>query len=302
MRRSNGATGLLVAAILCLCLPAAAQAEKTFKAGPVRYVLDDTLVAPSASNELTVHCNPETRVSAGGFGLGGQLGDASLTSTNPADGGDLDTIRDDGWRISAYNSSSQNVKLKLAEVCLSPGIGSNLLSYQSLDSDLPPGLITSAIELSCLGERVVGGGVQIGGTPSSRRVEVSGPFSDQGWQHPHDAGWKTRASTQGPATITGFAVCMPAGDVAIRYRRAEAVIRGAQTKRLIARCPGKKGWRVVGGGVVGYGLRLKESLPWDSKDKRKVPEDGWAVRVGLFDQYSVPVVATATAICLKKKK
>jgi len=48
-------------------------------------------------------------------------------------------------------------------------------------------------------------------------------------------------------------------------------------------------------------LDLQGSLPWDGKDKGKVPDDGWMVRAGLANVASEPMVVTAYAICLKKK-
>ncbi|HEY8465798.1 MAG TPA: hypothetical protein VIL04_03250 [Solirubrobacterales bacterium] len=299
MRRMKEVAVLLAVALLCI--PAAAEAQTTFKAGPVHYVFRNANVAPSSSDGITVYCNPKTRVAAGGYGANGPLLDASLAGSHPVDGGDPDLVRDDGWRLGVYNSGSQSLKVKFAEVCLRPGLAANALAYASTDHNVAMGTFTTIYGSTCPQGRVVGGGVQFGGGAiNAVRIDSTSPYSTLGWEQPPDDGWTSRVTVQGPATNTSHVICMTGDDVALRYRKREAIVRGGQTKRIVARCPKGKGWRVIGGGVAGFFLRIKQSLPWDSKDKRKVPEDGCLVRAGLPFPNSKPVVATATAICAKK--
>jgi hypothetical protein len=57
---------------------------------------------------------------------------------------------------------------------------------------------------------------------------------------------------------------------------------------------------VVGGGVYVQGAatmaRLVASRPWDSKDAKKVPDDGW--RGGVVNTSQVPLSMTTHAVCL----
>lgn len=293
----------VLAGATLLCVPVAADAQ-TFKAGPVRYMVSaNHTVQPGAHTGVTGYCQQGTRGAAGGFAATGPLDEVTATSSYPVDAGDTDSDRDDGWYANVFNAGDTARKMKHVRICLRPALAAGKLAYRSSVYAVGAGTISTIRTEQCFGDRVVGGGVQLPGAPANNHIDANGPFSNQGTSSVPDDGWSARVTTgNGPANILSFAICMPSKTVRFRYRRKQVIINGGQTKRIVVRCPNKPGWRVVGGGVQGIFVRVKQSFPWDSKDKGKAPDDGWVVRGGVPNPLSDPVVATAHAICLKKKK
>lgn len=293
----------VLAGATLLAMQAATHAQ-TFKAGPVRYMVSaNHTVAPGAHTGVTGYCQQGTRAAAGGFAVNGPVDEVTATSSHPVDAGDADSDRDDGWYANVYNDGDTARKMKHVRICLRPALAAGQLSYRTSVWAVGAGTISSIRSEQCFGDRVLGGGVQLPGNPVNNRVDANGPYSNQGTQAVPDDGWSMRTTTSnGPANMLTFAICMPPKAVGFRYKRKQVVIHGGQTKRIVVRCPNKPGWRVVGGGVQGIFVRVKQSFPWDSKDKGKAPDDGWVVRGGVPSPFTDPVVATAHAICLKKKK
>src|SRR5690606_20150263 len=136
----------------------------------------------------------------------------------------------------------KTLKMKHVRICLRPGIAAGQMTYGQSSFAVGAGTVSSAYFEQCFGSRVLGGGVQIVGDPVNNRLDATGPWSSQGSQQVPDDGWSVRTTTSnGPGQNVTFNICMPAGAVAFRYRRKQAVIHGGQTKRLVARCPNKPG-------------------------------------------------------------
>lgn len=297
--RSAGRLGVV---LLFLTLTGVAEARTVRKAGPIRYVLSEANVAPGDNVSVFAPCPQGTRVVGGGFGASGALGAGVPTSSLPYDGlADPDLDRDDGWFVNTYNASAAAVKVQGAGVCVRPALGANDLDYTVIDFDVPSFTATSFYQRVCLDGRVTGGGAFLGGgLPATKKIIVSGPVASLGGNHRPD-GWYLRVTNTGPTTNGAHLICQRSSALAFRYPRKEAVVYAGEKKRLVARCPNKKGWRVLGGGIHGFFVETQRSLPWDGKDKDKAPDDGWVVRAGSPFTGNKPVVASVHAICVKKK-
>ena len=74
----------------------------------------------------------------------------------------------------------------------------------------------------------------------------------------------------------------------------ETSIAAGATMSLKVRC--RQTFQVSGGGVMGN-LQIFASLPYDGRDRGKVPDDGWRIRVR--NRTLSPQPLQVNAICLK---
>lgn len=276
MRRMMNAA--VLAGVALLCVPAVAQAQqtKTFRAGPVKYLVSKWDLNASASQAVSTLCEGNERVSAGGFWAGGPIGRVAVASSYPLDLVDPDTDHDDGWHSLLYNSGSGTVKARYAAVCLRAGFKPQALAYDSSSHNVPASPVGVLYEPLCSGGRVVGGGVQLGGANDVKRLSASGPFSAQGSQQRPDDGWRMRASTTGPATNVAHSICLQTNALAFRYPRKEVVLHGGQARKIVVRRPKKKGWRVVGGGARECSWTSRARSPGTARTRARPPTTaGW---------------------------
>jgi hypothetical protein len=156
----------------------------------------------------------------------------------------------------------------------------------------------------CPSGRLLGGGLQIPGpatTQFEEQLNSTHPV-DNDSDGAADDGWsgKLNVSTSTVArTPHAIAVCQPPGDYRVRYRFTPRVVYPGTTPNIKTKCPAAKGWRVSGGGIQGFFSRLRASVPFDSKDKGKAPEDGWRGSVRTSSGAD-PAAMLVHAICVKK--
>jgi hypothetical protein len=150
----------------------------------------------------------------------------------------------------------------------------------------------------------VGGGILIPGsatTDSSERLNSSHPRDTNG-DRIHMEGWSGSMNVTNNngfgISPRAYAVCLPGGKMRMRYVYKTKVVWPGTTAKVKAKCP--KGFRVGGGGSHGFFTRLVASVPFDNKDKRKAPDNGWRVSVH-NSSGGDPRALLAHAICLKPK-
>lgn len=96
-------TTLIALLVGLLCLPAAAQAQQTFKAGAITYVLDENPVQAGFGYAFARMCPDNLGISAGGFAVSGPPGAGRFGGSHPVDFKTSDEIRFDGWRTMLFN-------------------------------------------------------------------------------------------------------------------------------------------------------------------------------------------------------
>lgn len=284
-----------------LTLAVATADAKTFNAGPMRYVTQQTNVASGGALAWDADCPAGSRVTAGGGEIAGPQGDVHITSTFPFDGPDAGALNDDAWRFQSFNDTATTKRERVYAACLRLGAGGGELEHLTELRAVGGGTTSGGMDIGCQGDRVVGGGISMPGIPEDNVVNSTHPDSLFNTSGTPDDRWVGRFTTSnGPTNLIEHAICLPAGVMKMRYTSAFKPVFGGQTKTVVARCPAKKGWHVAGGGIRGVFFRPTVTRPWDGKDKGRAPDDGWIAKAGLPNVSSDPVVAQVHAICLKR--
>ena len=166
--------------------------------------------------------------------------------------------------------------------------------YETSSVGLSSGFAVGLSAICPGGTKVTGGGVS--GNGGELVIHRSIPIDGGDIDTTPDDGWSTYVTNTsgGSVTVTSYAVC--AGSLKLRYAFAPKAVAPTSAGKATAGCP--KGTVVVGGGFNGpdEGL-LHASIPKDTKDAGKVPEDGWFAR--LHNPGANPATVTTHATCLK---
>lgn len=84
-----------------------------------RYVRDMSVVVGTGTSEVRrVGCRASEHVVGGGARLSGPADEGRLLATLPYDGGDRDSVPDDGWQSRVYNISGLDKGLTAYAICL----------------------------------------------------------------------------------------------------------------------------------------------------------------------------------------
>jgi len=133
-------------------------------------------LAGNGQSTLQVSCPPGTRLSGGGVETGSILPQVEVASTEPFDGRDANTKRDDGWFGAANNGRPGNTDMTVEAVCAKSGSYTYVKSPKSPLPDNSQGFDGVACPQ---GTQITGGGVDITGVNVG--IEVGGTFpSDRG--------------------------------------------------------------------------------------------------------------------------
>ena len=143
--------------------------------------------------------------------------------------------------------------------------------------------------------RLIGGGMAVGGPANESFLGGA-----RGYEYPQgggdpDAGWYALAEGPPGTAVSATAICRKGGK--LRYLQEEIPTNGTQLRSGEIDCGGRK-WQVTTGSAFlsTFSSWVHSSYPVDDGDRKRVPDDGWAVRV--FTQ-SVGG-AFVHAICAKK--
>ena len=202
-------------------------------------------------------------------------------------------IDDKDWSVVAWQREAEQFRLKSYAVCVRTGE----LGFDSVVvPDIPPATPVAAGVL-CTEGSAVGGALTRTGDPSEFALSSSYPFDGADPDTIPDDGWQAHVDYTGAGGETvHFGVhCLQ--DTALIYRSTKTQVAPGSSTYAKALCP--KGNPVLGGGVFVTGAsglsHLVASRPWDSKDTKKVPEDGW--RGGVFNTSVSKLSMTVHAVC-----
>lgn len=285
--------GILVANLMFVALAGSASAGSpgpTKSLGKAKGIEYRTATFPSVASPAgaTVECKADTFAVGGGGLIDGSDGQSRLLSDTPTPLNPDDSSS--GW--SAIGSSASGRDMRTWAMC-----HKDPLPYDSLATAFPatPGIQSATI--ACPSGRLVAGGVINDDSfvltiLESRPIDLPSDADsqpDDAWQF---VGENTGASTANP---TIFIACSDTADLSY-VTKTKQVPQSAMGKPL-AKCPNR--FAVTSGGFdANSGGTLTGLSPWDSKDRKKVPEDGWQARVYNASIDTLPV--TSTAICLRK--
>ena len=165
------------------------------KHGKFRY--PDTHKANPGGGQILkgVNCPPGTKLTGGGVETNGDHS-VEVASTEPADGPDKNSKRDDRW-IGAANSGGMTV----TAVCAKTGTAGIYRYTKSNRKDLPKNEIATAIANCPSGTHVTGGGVDVTGIDEDLEVKSSSPAETGGW-----LGTAINTSDQ-DEKVQAFAIC-----------------------------------------------------------------------------------------------
>ena len=146
-------------------------------------------------------CPRGTKLAGGGVATFGGDHATEVGDTEPADGNDNNSKRDDAWVAGVNNGSADTVNFKVTAVCAKRG------TYKVVSSGpkrLPDNSQVSATARCPQGAQVTSGGVRITGTDSDLEVAQSFPFdSFDRAMCPTTAG-AARRTTKAPANPKGW--------------------------------------------------------------------------------------------------
>lgn len=285
---------------------ATAGGAQTLKSGPLRYVTSAVDVGATDDGISVAACPGGSRVAGGGGRIDGPVNDVRLGGIFPFDFFDPGFEPDDTYAAEGYNNSAVPRAMRSVAICLRNGSGGTDLDYEVGDGSLinMGSSVGTGASATCPSGRVVGGGLQIPGpatTQFEEQLNSTRPLDsdsdgvyDDGWRGSLNVNMSTVARTP-----HAYAVCQPAGTYKVAYRFTPKVVYPGTTPTLKTKCPSAKGWRVTGGGIQGFFSRIRASIPFDDKDRKKVPEDGWRGTVATSTGAD-PAALLVHAICIKR--
>jgi hypothetical protein len=162
--------------------------------GAVRYGVGRVSAQSGSGMATRARCPSGTHVSGGGAALSGNADKGYLNASFPLDGGDADTVADDGWRARAFNRSGTRKTLTVYTTCTNFNP-----QYQSVPVT-GTDLLTS---FACAGgAHGMEGGIKPSGAPSEAFLTTLYPYA--GTTNPPDAGFVLGAHALGGST--GFLI------------------------------------------------------------------------------------------------
>lgn len=130
---------------------------------------------PGGPIQNGVSCRPGTKLTGGGVDTEGEP--FSVSSTEPADGPDQDSERDDRWIGAATGGA-----ITVTAVCAKSGTAGSYRYVHTAPEQVPPNDLVFAVANCPAGTHVSGGGIDVTGIDNGGvRVKESVPFEDAGW-------------------------------------------------------------------------------------------------------------------------
>lgn len=227
-------------------------------------------------------CKPGQSATGGGGSISGNAANSVLHETYP------DTTGETGWVVEGSSPNSQT--MRAYAIC-----GPLAVSYETSQSPIDPGHAAAGGPNCPMGSSPVGGGA--GATGPGLQPVLSSPRLP-----PSTPGWTVVLTHQGmdDTLFNTFAVCSTGYQ--LRYRSASARLKAGQSSRATAKCREEEvviagGFSSEKGGVSSYDSHLVTTRPWDSKDKRKTPDDGWQAES--YNESATNLRVIAHAVCAR---
>lgn len=173
----------------------------------VTKVVSATIPAQATGKRTgAVFCGPPKWRATGGAIFIATSG-ASVGNSRPGDGTDVDTIPDDGWKGTAWDTAGGAGGMSVYAGCLARR---SVRYVQGPAGSVPP-MASIGVRAACLqSEHVIGGGQTISGAVSGVRVVASYPFDTADADLIPDDAWQVRVMNQSATTRTvrAWAVCL----------------------------------------------------------------------------------------------
>jgi hypothetical protein len=254
----------LLAALVALIVSAPALAGTATpttslgKAGGLDYRTASTAEVDTPTTTPAA-CEPGEQVLGGGGSIGPRAEKSRLTSSYFAS----QNTSGDRWHAEGGSLGGSGKVLRAYAIC---DLVSNLYVQDSYT--LPPGPPSVFEDAQCPAGMPTGGGVKTPGIDVLMRRLL--PLTADRWL------FLGENTGDADASITVYAVCNETLD--LRYRVGDTVlIRPGQSGKATAQC--RRGEAVTGGGFDSAGMWPASSRPWDSGDRRTVPDDGWLTQM-----------------------
>ena len=291
-RRTHVLVTIGAATLLGLAAPAVATETDTASLGSaagVRYVMGTVQLEESASPTRAVK-GAGASCSRGWKAVGGGL---SINARSQQGIKDVYLGQERYWYVAAWQRDAPESRLSTFTVCMrTDQLSSGTTVVSNIPADAP---VTEAV--MCTEGSAVSGGLMSNGEPSDFALNASYPIDGGDPDTVPDDGWRSYVdyTGDGSANIHFSVRCL--SDTDLSYRGTVTDVAPGATVSARTLCP--KGSPVVGGGVyVTGGSHLSHvvaSRPWDSKDAKKVPEDGW--RGGIVNTSAIELSMTVHAVC-----
>jgi hypothetical protein len=168
---------------------------------PFHIVANDS----SGSRTASIACPGTQRVTQGSMFIA--TSNSWITSTYPYDGPDMDSIPDDGWRGSVFDTAGGIGGFSDYAVC-SKGLKLHYLKSSTTNVKVKS---AATIKVPCPAEQhVIGGGERLTGSQSAGRLIGSFPYDGPDNDKIPDDGWKAKVyNLDGSAKqLTGWAICL----------------------------------------------------------------------------------------------
>jgi hypothetical protein len=257
------------------------QTERLGKSKGIEYMRAKYLDVVTQTTQ-PVTCDGDAEVAGGGGSISGPAGTATVNESYP--------MPQSGWGVEGSRSAGSSRTLNGYAMC----VGTDVEFYFTSEN-VGNGSISNGA--GCiLDELPTGGGLE--STSSGMFMNFTRPETEPA------ARWYSLAQNPTGSTIavTYWTAC--SNRYKLRYRTTEtAGIQPGEADTATAKC--KPDEAVIGGGYHALfqgndttGVRPNATKPWDSKDDaKKVPDDGW--RVKLFNEYVGKVRLVAHAVCVR---
>jgi hypothetical protein len=249
-----------------------------------------TATFPSVASQAgaTVACKDDTFALGGGGLIDGADGLSALTSSAAVDVNPDDSAN--SWQALGTSTAGRDEQTyaicSKAALPFAPG-------FTSFPGS--PGIQTR--EASCPSGRLISGGIFNDDGNPVRILESTPIDTSSDLDSAPDDGWRLVGENNGGSTSTPIIFMMCSESAELTYVSKNKNVPQGALGKSIAKCPNR--YAVTGGGFEAQAVGPASGLsPWDSKDRKKVPEDGWQARV--YNASIDTVAVTSTAICVKK--
>jgi hypothetical protein len=178
------------------------------KSAHLTYPANHRALPPHTQRDVRMPCPSGAKVIGGGVDASGNGHVGDVASTEPFDGPDRGSARDDGWLGSADNPTDVSQTIFVDAVCAGSG------HYKYVDSDrkpLPDNSEVSARARCPAGTNVTGGGIDNSGIEVGAEIANTDPFDtdNDADSHPDD-GWEGSAQSKNSGQaerMQAFAIC-----------------------------------------------------------------------------------------------
>jgi hypothetical protein len=292
--RLGGASigGIAAASVCALALASPADAGSPGptvslgSAGPIEY-LKATSANVNSQSGSPAECNGGDAVTGGGGAVSGPGENAGLNATAPID------VGGSGWMAQGRTTGVDPRKVHTYAIC-SPEAGGWSTGTSPLDATGQTNDTLAATESCGPGETIFGG---ISGSGGDVRVISTHPDADE---------WHSFVQNRSlsSANATSWRQCTTAYEPQAREGVAKAKIKGEKSGKATARCKPDEavlagGVEIAAGGEPARHTWTTATRPWDSEDRKKVPDDGWLVKAYNYNSDG-KVKLTAFALCVPR--